>query len=702
MKKVQKYVFTLVLMMNYLYSGTPEQKSEANNLRKSYPNLFQYYNLTTYTFNDKSMSDQIFFNDEAVSEINQVFSSLMYLNDLPLVISPDNKDFIDSIDQRVKYHYPDTTYKYLEDEMFRNANPWKNLGVAGSADVLITAALTGPKVGLDIVSGGAGKIAKGLGYFGKAGDKVVLIGSKFNMLKPVQYSKLFGFINGKYAKIINLKTMQAMYKMDTNTFKVYKFLIDSVFASADAAREVSLNQEQKNIISQYVNNYQDDTNNVVAQYLFTLKTNQYKLTAELLGNSVVALMFDVFQKGVLTIAALDPDSLTLLKDIIIEFGLVGSEFVPVAGPIVETFNKNRAAMQKIESNFLKAQSNYLTFSAQREKEYTLELNLYKLTAIEDTLKEIYSNTLQTNNTGNIERTYSVTPSINNIASAIYDWDLTIPKEIFYSYTKCLGSYIQLSEYERSATSTISNPIGLHNNRINGIDICDIKNNYYKAKLNLNHRVKESKAELYITLNNRVLYNIPNEDNFEDVKAGTFYYPYVKYLSYKSVVDGRKLKYQPNNYLTQFEALVMITNLFFKEEFNSYITDKLDPDNQQHRFDFITQKLQSEITGVNYATQNKFITRGEVAELLMKTLYIVIKDSKFPYTRYSDGSHVRYLDKYVGTIDSNNGWNVFSTGLKACEISKGYSNGKYGLSNNVSRGEIAVLLVRAYNLIKKYQ
>jgi len=63
-----------------------------------------------------------------------------------------------------------------------------------------------------------------------------------------------------------------------------------------------------------------------------------------------------------------------------------------------------------------------------------------------------------------------------------------------------------------------------------------------------------------------------------------------------------------------------------------------------------------------------------------------------------------LDKYTAMIDYNNDWNIYSAGLKAFGISTGYKSGdnkgKYGLSDKISRGEIAKIFIKASEFIKK--
>lgn len=203
--------------------------------------------------------------------------------------------------------------------------------------------------------------------------------------------------------------------------------------------------------------------------------------------------------------------------------------------------------------------------------------------------------------------------------------------------------------------------------------------------------------------------------YDDVPFNHTFYNYINTLSKKNLISNVNVNYRPQDNISQYESLKIIENLLFKNEFEVFFNkiknenknknktkDDIELLKRKSRFTFLEKKV-TKVSGISFDNENKLITREEIAELIIQVIYKKVKNDIFIPQSTEDKVIFTYLDKYKAQIDYKNDWNIFSTGLKAFEISAGYkegeNKGKYGLSDNISRGEIAKIFIKTFEFIR---
>lgn len=700
MKKIVNMFVLLIFITNSLYGGTKTQQQEADDFREHYSHLFKYWFQNEYKFSDLSDNQKLFTDYLAIEDLNQAFSELQHSTILPLVVSTDSKDFFNDIDKNVKEDYPDTLYKELETAMNNKAEKWSGgLSKADMADLWLTALLTGPKVAMDITSGGMGSTGKALRK-NKTIKKVIKIGKKWTNIKSLSVTNFKKIATALTRTSRHMEKMRKLSKLsknaaiffDSKAFKIIEYLLKQVIEKEKTEVSISDKEEQE-IIAQYIKSNQENTDDPIVQFFIQFSGNSFKLSAELLGKAVAAKYIDLFTTGVLTIYS-DTESTNLFFSLLTDLGLKGAEFIPIVGPFVELANKMIELQKKFSDGYHEAEANYMNFSAQRNNLYEFYLNTYKAMVIEDTLKSVYSNNDTTYNTTNIDESFGVRVTINNIYSSIYEYnqEKTVSKEIFENYISCLSGY--LKNEDNSFEKDLANG--------NGISYCLSDKKIFTTDLTINTKVKEKHVQLYINLKNKTLYKIPNITGFNDVYYGEFYYPYVNFLAYKNVVSSKNSDFRPKDNITQYEAIKMTENMFFKKEFDGYEAQSQNKDTTIHkiRFDFLENKI-TKVENLSLEKKDNNITRGEVAELIMQLISKKLENKIIIKVSFPNGVHNAYISgRYKAVIDNQNGWTVFSTGLKALGISDGYDDGTYRLDKLITRGELSKILIKSYKFVQK--
>ena len=702
MRKMINIFVLLLFITNSLYAGTPTQQQEADKFKKYYNHLFKYYNKSKYAFSDLSDEKKLFSDLQALWDLNKAFAELQNSTDLPLVVSKDSRDFFNDIDKNVKEEYPDSMHKELEKIMFKKSNKWSGLSNADIADLFLTAALTGPKVGLDIASGGLAETGKLLRKSKKL-KKIIKIGRKWTKVKVLSVKNFKKVATALERTSRHIKKIPRMSKLskkavvffDSKTFKILEYLMKQAIESEKTNVSIS-DDEQKKIIKQYIKDNQDNQDDAIVQFFIQFTGNSFKLPVDLLGKSIGAKYIDLFTTGVLTIYS-DTESTNLFLSLLTDLGLKAAEFTPIVGPFVELSNKMIELQKKFSDGYHQAEANYINFSIQRDKLNEFYLNMYKAMVIEDTLKSIYSNNTITYDTTNIDENFGVRMTINNVYNSIYEYNSnkTVSKDIFRKYVRCLGGYLKKKD------NTFEEEI----NNGKGIAYCLSDKKIFTADLDISTRIKERHIQLYIKLTNKLLYKIPNINGFSDVHEGEFYYPYVSFLAYKQIVSSKNDNFRPNDNITQYEAIKMTENTFFKDEFNKYKKNHSNKKVEENRFDFLVENI-TEINNLSFSKMNNDITRGEVAELIMQLITKKLTSKTIFNVSTPPNRKLQFYIgyKYRSLINYTDGWNLFSAGLKATGISDGYRKNdgsyEYRPTKLIKRGELSKILIKAYQFVKK--
>lgn len=409
-------VFLLLLNLNS-FAGIEKQKEELleiiNNNR--YSEIFKYYDKETQEFSLEIL--QNLFN-EAKDPSYLLFKDIEFLfhdfssneNELILHISAENQQALDNALSDIEREYPESIANKLEEKMY--ANNWSYLGVSGSAKLLMNSALTGPKIYIDIVSGGASKISKIFTSKNKIKKLVKFFNlpklKKSNILIKIEksvakkFKKVFKGIEKflskrpKYFKNLREKISDAALKtisfIDTDAFKVYLYIVETTLNTTGVVGD--LTDEDKKIIKQYSSENKNDANNILAQYFAELVTSKYQLSADLLGKISLAMYIKLFETGVINVMqgefedGIDIESLAHTSW---DLAKTVAEFIPVAGPLVELTTSNIEAVADADASREQVILAHNTFKKAKNREFYIALSLYRLQAILDSIKQIQNN-----------------------------------------------------------------------------------------------------------------------------------------------------------------------------------------------------------------------------------------------------------------------------------------------------------------------
>jgi len=758
---IQLITATSVAIAAVPTTGSQQKKATTIINAVGYQSLFKYYNRTSHVFMNDTAGHSVFLDASAMNELSMLVASLKHAGEIPWNESLDARRYSDGIESRVEAKYPMTTLKKLETKMLQN--PWQILGVAGSADVLVTAALTGPLVGADLVTGGVAAIGKGLFRGSKIAVKVASIGRNYpklasaaNKIKSIAFRVDVGLGKINKSMIVKLvekapnskKVAAALGFFSSNTkaakaFNAFKTLL-SLTAKGQAA---VVTTQVNNDIKAYVGSGDDGS----AIYKFFVDYTTGIAAGQLKGSiagAAAAFYIDLFQTGVVDVAVAQQSDSSLqstLTGLVQDIGLKASEFVPVLGPIMTTINTNIAANQTIIDTAKKMQANYNTFSNMRSSELNFELNFYRLWVVEDLFKQVFllkPPAIVHPSLYNDPAYTGTAPGRNRIADAIYEtgskqlstsirkayheclakrimWNrATNTKPVYYQITPIFDALIQQSKQPSPQVA---------------IGTCYISQGTFSVNVDLStlNRGEEKAAELNFALTEGKLYKIPVSIRYSDISPADSFYRQVKELALRGGVNTQQQRYHPQAKLTQYESLVMITNMFFQNAYGTYRIQQVSTNTDAaNRYGFIQQQLGT-ITGVNLIQKNVHITRSQMAELLMKVIYKQRK-APAPLAGALVGASVNYFNgtcialtkanevntctgkvnfSLVTTNTTTNkwlagaiaaGWDVYSTGLKVYGITPGYRSNSFNLTNPITRGEAARLIVNAFHFVEEHK
>jgi hypothetical protein len=424
MKVFKLLVVGLVVLSLNSFAGTTDQKQMLKEKMSGYTSQIfstKYFDKNTGVFNEKIVNS-VFENGYDASDdrnianlVNHFYNSLG--EDLPLYISDDNALFLKKQLELIEEKYPIQTKLKLEKIMYQNN--WQFLGLFGSTKLIISSAMTGPKVGLDIVSGGFSKLAKLALNTGEIAKSVKVIKfadfTKIGKI-PKQTANGISAVFEGMSKILtknqkyftkNMKISSASQKMidllESKAFKVFLFIANSKLDTVSTIN--SLTSDDKDVILQYIEDNKDDTSDTLMQFFTSFILDQVELAADVLDKTKLAIFVKLFQTGVINIMqgsldGISSDTLETLGKNAWNIGKVAAEFLPVAGPFIELTNTNIAAIADADSSRDKAKSAFRNFVEMSNNETYLALTVYKLSVIEDVIDKINNNDKYVDSTGN--------------------------------------------------------------------------------------------------------------------------------------------------------------------------------------------------------------------------------------------------------------------------------------------------------------
>jgi murein DD-endopeptidase MepM/ murein hydrolase activator NlpD len=195
----------------------------------------------------------------------------------------------------------------------------------------------------------------------------------------------------------------------------------------------------------------------------------------------------------------------------------------------------------------------------------------------------------------------------------------------------------------------------------------------------------------------LLNSIDNKLAFQDIEK-TVYKKSIISL-YNLGLIKNSCKFRPADNVSQYEFLVLLTRLLYPSLFVN---------NKSYKQEFYFEKLKKidsiKIDNISLKNKDKAITRGEVAQVIYYFLWNFIKDTDNNWVRnikIGDNSGLIFIFnkktgfKYNSLWNKENGFNKYSAFLKALNISQSM---KYEPSNNINRGEMAIMINRIYKFI----
>jgi hypothetical protein len=711
MKFKFKFMFVLVLFSFNCGAGSLTQKDELSTIINSsaYSNLFKYYNDSDQSFLTEYVAagetHALLNDDKAIYELYSLFSDIQTVRVLPYNVSEDAQAYWQGHPERLKSTFPMEDYKRLWKIAIERENPWKALGVDGSVKLLANAALTGPKFGLDVVSGGFSKIGKGISAGAKAFKKIKIIKNIKKIkttLSPANLAKIT-----KILKNLDVKAVSKLKLTSADATKIVRFFDSDaykMFKRAMKAEDIAnflreLTSSDRILINKYIEENSNDETDIISQFYIGLLSDSAVDVSTLLKQTKIGFYIRLFQTGLLSVMAGEDEDVTLaLANAAMEVSLKAMEFIPLAGPFVELANANRAALSTIKVSQKKALEAAETFSASRVSFIDSEFNIYKLMVLEGIIQRIQNNNVYIEDSLDLDEYFGVVPSINNIAGATYDIQKIQAINIYEDYYLCRVSHLQNLDV-KNTIANVTNQLSLKVNTT-----CSVKDGNYTAKVRVSRGNNDDKydldIEVFISLNEaeRKLFKLPTNTSFLDVDPNSFYYPYVKLLAFQNIVNTKTDYFYPNRELTQFQLIVLITNSFYFDKFQAYRKLHSSSDELQLFYAFIAQE-------VNWTAQitNKdlFVSRNSVADII----YAVFQKefSLLQFQSHPNNTKLRWLingEYYSGIIEHSNGWYFSSLFLKATGISKGYKGGGFGSSNHIKRGEAMVFLYKAKQFMEK--
>lgn len=172
--------------------------------------------------------------------------------------------------------------------------------------------------------------------------------------------------------------------------------------------------------------------------------------------------------------------------------------------------------------------------------------------------------------------------------------------------------------------------------------------------------------------------------------GTRYEEPVKALAEKGIVKGtNEGLFKPYTKITRAEAAVIVARALGLEEAGKEIEENPFKDVREDFFArdaIVALADKGIINGFDAETfgPNENITRGQMAKIIAVAYELELGDGK---TDFSDVAETGTFAKYIDAVTENG-------------IAQGYANGAFGISDDILRGDFAVMIYKAENLDKE--
>lgn len=751
-RRLSRYIkflclFAFITTSNLVFAGSAEQKQQLNSIMADlkYANLFSYYDAKNLIFSevkytiggkdylnrddipgypansDDILVTQIISDDAALSELYTLITGIQNARTLPYYVSKEARDYADKINDELESEFPKATY----DELWDKAIKMERSIIAGLSNkdiglLVFNAALTGPKLGLDIASGGFSKLGSAV-LKGQKALKSVKVVKNYKKIKLEPVLQYMGKISSKLDNIdskaiASLKSQSKNSKrllalldmMESEEYQIFK----KIFKYGDKYAEFikglteerrkrqfieQLTAHEQALISEYAEKHKDDTTNYIAHFYADLLSDAAIDVIKALDQSKVATFLLLLKTGVVSAFSDDPEldwgeeALKVVTDV----GLQAGEFVPIAGPFVELININAEAVSTAKANRKEAlaMANLYT-NARNDYEEQLR-NIYNLMVLEEIIVQIQANDNEVFDTLNFNEYFGVRVALNSIAGAIYDSEKTTAQKIYDDLRDCrIARIAVLAGKPQSVPSKIiSEKVSTR---------CDAERGVFSAYASVPRGYlgpeNDYDVELYVTIKDLKLYKLKASGNFVDVLPQSQYYPYVKAFAQDNVINSNNSYFLPNKETSKYEFMVMVVKALYRKEFLQYKNDNPQFSEQSSYLAFASSNFNWLLDETEFDTS---ILGQDVAEILYRIFEreLILSNQPEPH----DGKIVLWSvgeTKYTSKIDIQNGWGLGAAFLKAIGVDSGTSRGTYESSKAVTRGKAVMMLSKAKQLLEE--
>jgi len=631
-------------------AGNSAQKNYVNSFlgnNSLYEELFTFFNeqhLFTNKPGEIGEPDQLI-SQKALDQARLLFDTM--LSDIingktgaVMVVTLANRNFYKKIHPTVEQEFPASAGNEFFNKMNQNDDALGALSISELAEIGLTAFLTGPKVGFDLMSGGAAKtIEKGSAI---AMRTVMVTGPKLhkilkinvNLIKKVH--NLFKACGPKTVKwtnklILTTTSHPSLWKLkdflDSNQFKLFVYIGERFVDLSGVTLEGSYTIETNDLLDKIkeiegLNERPGINSEIVQKYLNHDELKSFfvnelggpiEIGAQVLGNKYLEVFINLLESGVISILTADKDLMQSFNDSISDAIQGGTatllSLTPVVGAFYDTFAICKEAAEKIETRFKRAQADYTLFMNSKRGRSDMLLDIFKLAVIEDTFREVLDNNNLTKSILWPEMSIGNYPSPRFIQSVIFDYEQGTPtsRYLFKEFKKCQFALIKSetdaqlgNEYEElypRSCDTEHNFFSIQVNRQDGEDIIE-------------------RGELYFDLKKNVAYYFQKNKKYNDVKPADYFYKYIMALSSVNAISGQNGSFYPQRNVTQGEFIKIISKLFYYNK-----TGYGDGASLTKYYSYLSKR-----SGINFPIDNVKkenvdvpITRGEVATIMIRIL-----------------------------------------------------------------------------------
>lgn len=733
-------------IMPHANAGSPKQKEDLQSIitEPKYSHLFQYYctqeiaqveGCIAQTFSrDKDYFGEVLDllqNDAALRELSQLFSAIQLIRVLPYNIPDNAQTALQTKLDEIEIELPESRRQELLEFALEKDTAFGALGFRNYAILVANAALVGPEIGLDLVSGGSLSIFKGSGKVLRKGYKVKSI-SKISLalvkkkhLKEMSKSLLnVGPRLKDHVK--NLKGWQkAAYKVFNH--KGFRAIVSAINRSNDLANVVvEFTSEELQIIQEALDNqdalvFEDNVetpaDDILVTYLnFLRDAIQGAIPSETGNQRLIAMFINAVHGGL--VAPLQEDGLTTDENgeqttlISIAEGAAkgASELVPIVGPIAGATYRAQSAAAKIDEIQKQSVDAVHAFNARKEKATNLVLNLYQLAIIENIAQLIMGNDRLIPSSINFQESFGVPAASNPIKLALHNADDTFINLITDDLYQCRIAYHKMLQGKTIGEKTTNPNFYDKNNQAipNTYSLCHPAQGIYRLITQVSRgnidRQFDQKIQLYVTLFDIKMYRLQQDSEFIDVPPTNVFYPYIQAMALQGKLSNKSTYFNPNAVITRIELLKLAAHAFYPKDPLLSSLHNANTDVEIANFYWFWEDKIGWSDNQEYAESNTF--RYLIAELIYDVmdseLGLVARPG--PEVLIPDAS-VRWTindTTYNFKTNAGLGWTYSAAFLGATDISGGFSDGSFRPERILTRGEVAKMLFNASQFLEKNQ